>query len=83
MFQHTFTPGEFEIVGIVDISEAENGQGFDVKVDCVGFDERGNSWEPLATICYDAPQIVKSKLRKLRLDRGVRSRLQKFYGITL
>ena len=39
--------------------------------------------EPLATIWDSAPQLVKSELRKLRLDRGVRSHLQKFYGIAL
>ena len=39
VFQHAFTQGELEIVGIVDISEAEDGQSFDVKVDWVGFDE--------------------------------------------
>ena len=33
VFQHAFTQGEFEMAGIVDISEAEDGQGFDVKVD--------------------------------------------------
>ena len=30
-----------------------------------------------------APQFVKSELRKFRLDRGVRSRSRKLYGITL
>ena len=38
VFQHIFTQGEFEMTGIVDISEAEEGQGFDVKVDWVGFE---------------------------------------------
>ena len=33
VFQHVFTSGEFEMTGIVDILEAEDGQGFDVKVD--------------------------------------------------
>ena len=49
-FQHAFTQGEFEMAGIVDISEAEDGQGFDVKVDWVGFDEGESSWESLLTI---------------------------------
>ena len=40
VFQHAFTHGEFEMAGIVDISEAEDGQGFDVEVDWVGFDNR-------------------------------------------
>ena len=33
VFQHAFTQGEFEMAGTVDILEAEEGQGFDVKVD--------------------------------------------------
>ena len=41
--QHAFTQGEFEMAGIVNISEAEYRQGFDVKVDWVGFDEGGSS----------------------------------------
>ena len=78
VFQHAFTQGEFEIVGIVDILEAEDGQAFDVKVDWIGFDERESLWEPLATKWDGAPQFAKSVLRKLWLDRRVRSRLQKF-----
>ena len=34
-----FTQGEFEMAGIVDISKAEEGQGFDVKGDWVEFDQ--------------------------------------------
>ena len=42
VLQHTLAQSEFEMAEIVDILEAEDGQGFDVKVDWVGFDE-GNS----------------------------------------
>ena len=83
VFQHAFTQGEFEMVGIVDISEAEDEQDFDVKVDWVGFDEEESLLEPLAIIWDGALQFVKSELWRLRLDQGVRSRLQKFYGTTL
>ena len=83
VFQHAFTQGEFEMAGIVDTSEAKEGQGFDVKVDWVRFDEGENSWESLAIIWDGALQLIKSELRRLRLNRGVRSRLQTFYGITL
>ena len=82
MGSEDFTQGELEMAGTVDICEAKDGKGFDVKVDWVGFDE-GETWEPLANIWDGAPQFVKSELWKLRLDRGVRSRLQTFYGITL
>ena len=47
----------------------------------IGFGKRESSWEPLATIWDGAPQFVESELRKLRVDRGVRSRLR--YGISL
>ena len=81
MHRHAFTQGEFEVAGIVDILEDEDGQGFDVKVDWIGFDKGESSWEPLTTVWDGVLQFVKSELRKLRLDRGVRSCLQKFYGI--
>ena len=55
VFQHAFTQGELEMAGIVDISEAEERQGFDVKVDWVGSDEGESSCEPLAIIWHSAP----------------------------
>ena len=60
-----FTQGEFEMAGIVDISKAEEGQGFDVKGDWVEFDQGESSWEPLAIIWDGAPLFVQSELRKL------------------
>ena len=83
VFQHGFTQVEFKMAGIVDISEAEDGQGFDVKVNWVEFDVGESSLELLANMWGGAPQFVTSELRKLRLDRRVRSRLQKFYVSTL
>ena len=71
------------MAGIVDTSEAEDGQGFDVTVDWDGFDEGESSWQPLACIWDGSPQFVESELRELRLHREVSSRLQTFYGITL
>ena len=56
---------------------------FDVKVDWVGLDEGYSSWEPLAIIWDGASQFVKSELRKLRVDRGVRSHLRNLYDVTL
>ena len=71
------------MAGMVDISEAKDGQGFDVKVDWVDFDERESSLEPLSTIWDGAMQLVKSELGKLRLDERVCSHSQTFYGVTL
>ena len=50
VFQHAITQGEFEMTGIVDITKVEDGQGFDVKVDWVGYDQGGSLWELLAII---------------------------------
>ena len=33
VFERAFTQGEFEMAGIVDISEAKDRQGFDINVD--------------------------------------------------
>ena len=57
VFQHAFTQGEFEMAGIVNISEAGEGQDFDVKVDWVEFDKGESLWEPLAIIWDGAPLI--------------------------
>ena len=70
VFRHTFTQGEFEIAGIVDILDIEDEQGFHVKVDWAVFDEGDISWGLIAATWDGAPQFVKSKLRKLRLDWG-------------
>lgn len=56
--------GNFEMVGIVDITEAEEGFGFDVKVDWVGI-EKDKS--PCKT-----PTSGKELLRPLRWPRARR-----------
>ena len=70
-----FSPGYFEMAGIVDTSEAEDGQGFDIKVYWIGFDVRNRSWVVLSTVWDGIPLFVKSELRKLRIDRGVCDRV--------
>ena len=83
VFQHAFAQGEFEMEAIVGISEAEEGDGFDVHVEWVGFGKDESSWEPLDPILKGAPQFVRTELRKLRLTRKVRARLLTKYGIRL
>ena len=61
VFEHAFTQGEFEMADIIDISEIDDGQGFDVKANWVGFDEGKSSWEPLATFCDGASRFIKSE----------------------
>ena len=70
VFQHAFTQGEFEMAAIVDMANAENGSGFEVDVEWVGFDRKDSTWEDLK-IWDAAPQFVKSELRKLGLKRRV------------
>ena len=64
------TQGEFEMAAIVDMANAENGSGFEVDVEWVGFDRKDSTWEDLK-IWDAAPQFVKSELRKLGLKRRV------------
>ncbi|CAB1120909.1 unnamed protein product [Ectocarpus sp. CCAP 1310/34] len=49
-FQHAFTQGAFEMVAIVDVSESEDGPGFDVEVEWVGLDKDENICEELSKI---------------------------------
>ena len=83
VFQHAFTQGEFEMAAIVDMSRADEGPGFDVEVEWVGFDKSENTWEALSKIWDASPQFVKSELRKLGLTRAVREELKRQYGIVL
>ena len=83
MFQHAFTQGEFEMAAIVDMSPAEDGPGFDVEVEWVGFGQEENTWEALSKIWDSAPAFVKSELRKLGLSRVVKLQLKRQYGIVL
>ena len=49
LYQHASTQGGFEMAAIVDMANAENGPGFEVEVEWVGFDKE-NTWEDLAKI---------------------------------
>ena len=79
IFQRTWSDlSSWLIIGLSQLA-----QGFDIKLEWVGFDKGESSWKPLANIWDGAPQFVKSELRELRLDQGVRSPSQTFYGISL
>ena len=75
-FQHAFTQGEFEMGAIVDTANSENGSGFEVELEWVGFNKEENTREDLAKIWDAASQFVKSELYKLGLKRGVRSQFK-------
>ena len=61
------------MAAIVDMSVAEDGPGFDVEVEWVGFDKEENTWEELSKMWDAAPQFVKSELRRLGLPNKVRA----------
>ena len=69
--------------GLVDMAEADDGDGYDVQVQWVGFEDDEDTWEPLSKIWDAAPQFVKRELRKMGLTHAVRSKLKQCYGITL
>ena len=48
----------------MDMANAENGSGFEVKAEWVGLHKEENSWKDLAKIWDVAPQFVESELRK-------------------
>ncbi len=83
VFQRSFTQGQFEMSALVDMAEAEQGSGYDVQVQWVGFEDDEDTWEPLSKIWDAAPQFVKRELRKMGLKRDVRSMLKQHYGIAL
>ena len=66
-----------------EMTNAENGSGFEAEVEWVGFDKEENTLKDLAKIWDATLQFVKSELRKLGLKRGVRTQLKQQYGITL
>ena len=82
-FPRDFTQGEFEMAAIVDMSVAEDGPGFDVEVEWVGFDKEENTWEESSKMWDATPQFVKSELRRLGLPKKVRAQLKQQYGIAL
>ena len=81
VFQHAFNQGQFELSGIVHVAEAKD-RSVMVLVDGVGFDVE-RTWEPLRKIRDAAPQFVESELKKLRLTRAVKERIQSEYGTSL
>ena len=65
---------------IVNIAEAETGVII-ILVEWSGFGQEERTWEPLEQIYCSAPDFVRSELKKRRLTRAVRSRLESEYNI--
>lgn len=68
---------------IINMAEAVEGNGFEIKMDWIDLKDEERSWEPLQTTWDEAPQFVKTELQMLGLSPAIRSRLQQEYGIKL
>ena len=70
------------MAGIVDNSGVEDGQDCNVRVGCVGFDEKESSWEPLATIWDGAPMYLQipNEVANALMTPAVRFGLKDFSG---
>lgn len=83
VFQHSFNQGEFEMEALINIGPTHDDSGYVVRVRWAGFEEDEDTWEPLKTLWEDAPQFVRQQLRKMKLGRDIRDKLNKDYGISL
>ena len=68
--------------GLVHVAEDDQGAVI-VLVDWDGFEPEERTWESLKTIHSSAPDFVVKELRKLRLTRGLKTKLASEYGISV
>ena len=54
-----------------------------VLVDWEDFDAEDRTWDSLRKIHFSAPDFVLKELRKLRLTRALKGKLESEYGISL
>lgn len=73
VFQHSYTQGVFEMEALINIGEAHDGSGYNIRVRWAGFGEDEDTWEPLKTLWDDAPQFVIKELRKMGLARAIQT----------
>ena len=82
VFQHAFNQGQFQMAGIARMAEAED-RTLIVLVEWVGFDVEESTWEPFAKILEAAPAFLEKEVRKLRVTRAIKTRLEAEFGIKL
>ena len=70
------------MAGIVRMAEAED-RTLIVLVEWVGFDVEERTWEPLKKILEAAPEFLEKEVRKLRVTRAIKTRLEEEFGIKL
>ena len=70
------------MAGIVRMAEAED-RTLIVLVEWVGFDVEESTWEPFAKILEAAPEFLEKEVRKLRVTRAIKTRLEAEFGIKL
>ena len=54
-------------------------EGLELRVRWLGFDEAHDTWEPIANLAEDVPDMVEEYLYSKRNDRRVARALQKFF----
>ena len=82
VFQHSLNQGEFEMEALINIGPTNDDSGYLVRVRWAGFEADEDTWETLKTLLEDAPQCVRQQLRKIKLGRDIRDKLEKDYGIS-
>ena len=70
------------MAGIVRMAEAED-RTLIVLVEWVGFDVEESTWEPFKKILEAAPEFLEKEVRKLRVTRAIKTRLEAEFGIKL
>ena len=70
------------MAGIARMAEAED-RTLIVLVEGVGFDVEESTWEPFTEILEAAPEFLEKEVRKLRVTRAIKTRLEAELGIKL
>ena len=70
--------GEFEIADVISVGKdlARVGE-YRVQIARVGVEEDEPTWEPMSTVCADAPKYLDQKLRRMRVNSSVTKRALK------
>ena len=75
--------GEYHIRRISAIKWAASGDDFVVKVAWEGLEEAESTWEPVSRVCHDAPAVLHTELKALRLKAEQKRALVQRYGLRL
>ena len=82
VFQHAFNKGQFQMVGIVRVAEAED-RSLIMLVDWGGFEVEERTREPFESIFEAAPEFLEKEVRKLRVTRAIKARITSEFACDL